>query len=334
MPPLNYVNLAKLLIGGGASAFNYFNQRNQLRDQLGEAQGQLGAERARSAQAMKTLKDTQYDVTAANRRALDLGMQDPAAAAERQRQLRREASTVGALQSGGARALIGGLGAAQQQAADNTARIEADSLARKQQALQTFGALEQDARNKTIAKDLGIAEFELGRSLTRGDAAETKAADLRAKQREFRRDGITGALTTAGSLLGSGLLQGGGTEGQEGMQNFFNQISNLFNQGGGSGSNLDMIAQMADTAANDPLVQGNGPVFQGSDEQGGMISPGEFSHKRNPIDMVQKGAKVGELTGGEVILNPKQEKKVAMESPYFRQLLKKFKADAAKRNNK
>ena len=111
------------------------------------------------------------------------------------------------------------------------------------------------------------------------------------------------------------------------MQNFFSSIKNLFNQGGGSGSNLDMIAQMADTAANDPLVQGN-------DEQGGMISPGEFSHKRNPIDMVQKGAKVGELTGGEVILNPKQEKKVATESPYFRQLLKKFKADAAKRNNK
>tara|TARA_R100000406_G_scaffold74973_1_gene55335 strand:+ start:3175 stop:4158 length:984 start_codon:yes stop_codon:yes gene_type:complete len=327
MPPLNYVNLAKLLIGGGASAFNYFNQRNQLRDQLGEAQGQLGAERARSAQAMKTLKDTQYDVTAANRRALDLGMQDPAAAAERQRQLRREASTVGALQAGGARALIGGLGAAQQQAADTTARIEADSLARKQQALQTFGALEQAARDKTIAKDLGIAEFELGRSLSRGDVAETKAADLRAQQRQFRRDGITGALTTAGSLLGSGLLQGGGTEGQEGVQNFFNQISNLFNQGGGSGSNLDMIAQMADTAANDPLVQGN-------NKQGGMISPGEFSHKRNPIDMVQKGNKVGELTGGEVILNPKQEKKVAMESPYFRQLLKKFKADASKRNNK
>ena len=63
-----------------------------------------------------------------------------------------------------------------------------------------------------------------------------------------------------------------------------------------------MIAQMADTAANDPLVQGN-------DEQGGMISPGEFSHKRNPIDMVQKGAKVGELTGGEVILNQSKRRK-------------------------
>ena len=224
MPPLNYVNLAKMLIGGGASAFNYFNQRNQLRDQLGEAQGQLGAERARSAEAMKTLKDTQYDVSAANRRALDLGMQDPAAAAERQRQLRREASTVGALQSGGARALIGGLGAAQQQAADNTARIEADSLARKQQALQTFGALEQAAQDRTTAKDLGIAEFQLGRSLSRGDAAETKAADLRAQQQQLRRDGITGALTTAGNLLGSGLLQGGGTEGQDAMQNFFSSI--------------------------------------------------------------------------------------------------------------
>ena len=188
------------------------------------------------------------------------------------------------------------MGAAQQQAADNTARIEADSLARKQQALQTFGALEQVARDKTIAKDLGIAEFELGRSLTRGDAAETKAADLRAQQRQLRRDGITGALMTAGNLLGSGLLQGGGDEGTD----FFKNIRNLFNQapdamqaiaptqiaGGGAGGNTGGL--MLGGGSN----VGNLP-FQGSNKQGGMISPGEFSHKRNPIDMVQKGAKVG-----------------------------------------
>ena len=62
-----------------------------------------------------------------------------------------------------------------------------------------------------------------------------------------------------------------------------------------------------------------------------MVSPGEFSHKTNPIDMIRKGEKVGELTGGEVILNPSQEKKVAAESPYFRSLMKKFQADAKKK---
>lgn len=38
-------------------------------------------------------------------------------------------------------------------------------------------------------------------------------------------------------------------------------------------------------------------------EDGG-VTPGEFSHEENPIDMVQDGEKVGEATGGELILPP------------------------------
>ena len=35
-------------------------------------------------------------------------------------------------------------------------------------------------------------------------------------------------------------------------------------------------------------------------------TPGEFSHDDNPIDIVQEGAKIGEMTGGEYIFNPEQ----------------------------
>jgi len=59
-------------------------------------------------------------------------------------------------------------------------------------------------------------------------------------------------------------------------------------------------------------------------KDGGMMTGGKFSHKANPIDIVQKGEKIGEMTGGEVILNPKQQAAVASQSPYFKQLLKKF----------
>lgn len=59
-------------------------------------------------------------------------------------------------------------------------------------------------------------------------------------------------------------------------------------------------------------------------EKGGMITDGKFSHKSNPIDIIQAGRKVGEMTGGEVILNPEQQKKLSKESKYFRSLLKKF----------
>ena len=56
----------------------------------------------------------------------------------------------------------------------------------------------------------------------------------------------------------------------------------------------------------------------------GMKTKGEFSHETNPIDLVDKnGEKVGEATGGEYIINPKQAKAISKESKYFRNLLKK-----------
>jgi hypothetical protein len=59
-------------------------------------------------------------------------------------------------------------------------------------------------------------------------------------------------------------------------------------------------------------------------QEGGMITGGKFDHKTNPIDIIHAGRKVGEMTGGEVILNPSQQKKLSKESAYFRSLLKKF----------
>lgn len=45
-------------------------------------------------------------------------------------------------------------------------------------------------------------------------------------------------------------------------------------------------------------------------ENGAKIkkTPGKFSHKSNPIDIMKDGAKIGEMTGGEYIFNPSQAK--------------------------
>ncbi len=61
-------------------------------------------------------------------------------------------------------------------------------------------------------------------------------------------------------------------------------------------------------------------------------TPGEFSHDTNPIDIVREGAKIGEMTGGELIFNPEQSGKMermAAEGDtelhkYMRSLFKKF----------
>ncbi len=77
-------------------------------------------------------------------------------------------------------------------------------------------------------------------------------------------------------------------------------------------------------------------------EQGAKVTPGEFSHESNPIDIVQGGNKIGEMTGGEYIFNPTQAKKMMSEagkgdSPlhkFVRKTLNRFHKDAAKHEGK
>jgi hypothetical protein len=52
----------------------------------------------------------------------------------------------------------------------------------------------------------------------------------------------------------------------------------------------------------------------GFNDGGVMKTPGEFSHKKNPIDIMKDGTKIGEMTGGEYILNPEQSD--AIEDAY------------------
>lgn len=65
-------------------------------------------------------------------------------------------------------------------------------------------------------------------------------------------------------------------------------------------------------------------------EQGGMMTNGEFNHDTNPIDIVQNGVKVGEATGEEYIINPKQASRIAEQSTFARKLFKRFEKNAKK----
>lgn len=69
---------------------------------------------------------------------------------------------------------------------------------------------------------------------------------------------------------------------------------------------------------------GTGQPTAPATAQKGMKTPGTFSHKKNPMAIMAKdGTMVGEMTGGEVILNPEQTQKIAKQSEYMRNLLKK-----------
>lgn len=79
-------------------------------------------------------------------------------------------------------------------------------------------------------------------------------------------------------------------------------------------------AQMRGRAADDAKFEANVALGESLTDTGlGLLAekgakvkktPGSFSHKSNPIDIVRQGAKIGEMTGGEYIINPAQAKKI------------------------
>jgi len=74
-----------------------------------------------------------------------------------------------------------------------------------------------------------------------------------------------------------------------------------------------------------------GKIEVNTGEEEAQETPGEFNHDTNPIDIVQEGEKIGEMTGGEYIFNPEQaetlrELSMQGDSPlheFIRELLSK-----------
>jgi len=296
--------LATAIATLGPAAAKYFGARaaaKQLRQDPNEV----------SAQFDQLKKDMpQYGVGSAWNEYLAMSKQDPAADMERQIAAEQEASSIGALKSGGAKALLGGLGASQRAAAQNRMGIEADSARRQQSALQSFAGQQQrvDDANTRAMQQLGLSQFEAERG------AEQYNRNLDAQQKMALGDAIGAGL----GMFGQGLLKKGApdTGGGSFGAGAFGGAGNTLQSGyGGLDSGFD-ASQYGGLTALQKLQMGF--------KQGGMLTPGEFSHETNPIDMMKEGAKVGEMTGGEAILNPEQQKKTASQSPYFRKLMREF----------
>jgi len=248
----------------------------------GEFYGDLKERGESEAKKARKARDS-YGLGSTYRKYLDMAMQDPTADLRRQQEERRQASNLGALQSGGARALLGGLQAQSQGAADRMNQISADEAARRASAFSTVGQAEQ----RVLENKARFAESDL-----------TSARDLAGLglQGQFR-------ASQARKQVGNDLLIGGvGALGQAAG-------AGLFGDGSGEGSVKDLLAKLG----------------QGL-ENGGKVekTPGEFSHESNPIDIMQEGAKIGEMTGGEYVINPEQARKIAQQSKFASQLFKKF----------
>jgi hypothetical protein len=297
---------AMLLLNAGITAAKGISSgisaRSQAEDQRERAQNAYNAASA-EYERLRAQGLPEYKIGSSYKKYLDMARRDPVADMQRRIAAEQEASNIQALKSGGARALIGGLSGVSRAAAQNRSGIEAESYGRMQDALKTYAGEEQSVMDANTRA--ALAQYKADLLYSRG-AADTAmgliygAEDAkRAANQEFINTGI--------DLLGMGLghTQAFGGPGYG---------------GGGGGANAPVDTGTFSDAELDYMM---GPQFG---EQGMKVSktPGPFSHATNPIHIVRNGRKIGEMTGGEVILNPDQEKKVASQSPYFRQLLRKF----------
>jgi len=241
-----------------------------------------------------------------------------------QREITRQLGTsVGALQQAGGRALLGGIGAATQQAALMGER------AAQSQAQTQLGALTQ------------LGQAELSTQSLREQRYQTELAT----QRELRAQAEAGAGAGLGNIIGGALSFGTvglgaagalGGDIKKAMLGDFSKTGKTDTEPSTEpvASGKKLLPDVTTGLRKQTQMQRNAELFTEKNkprlikstaqellerglpvevygEKGAVVkTDGEFSHKTNPIDLVQNGQKVGEATGGEYIFNPEQSKKM------------------------
>jgi len=164
----------------------------------------------------------------------------------------------------------------------------------------TMSALSKDPRNalsamKELNKQAGAQDLAL---LDKQQSAKTSAMENLAKEQ--------GDVQDSKVKIAEGQLEGIRGEKAAGQQNIFSGLEDVasgIGAGGikqfGSLFNKEKTTAYGKEGANIKAKEG-GKI----DAEEGGVTPGEFDHDSNPIDMVQDGEKVGEATGGELILPP------------------------------
>lgn len=222
------------------------------------------------------------------------------------------AGTTEALSGAGGRALLGGIGAATQQAQRQAQGIADIQQQRQTEALQGLAAAQERTR--------GIQENRLGMK----EARFQNQLQMAQGARDAAIQTIAGGIGNIGSAaiygFGGGKGGGGGASTPAGTTVSPGLQKTISQQG-----NLELGILPENLRNRKPLTA----------EKGGKVmkTPGEFSHKTNPIDIMRNGKKIAEATGGEYIFNPKQmsniKKYVATDDKsklhsYVKALIKRF----------
>lgn len=285
--------LTLALIASGAQAAAGIGQAA-----FGASQQRRGRQALAAAYEAPTGKPSEYAELLKQARASDL-------AQRRIDEINRSmASSTAALQQAGSRGVIGGIGAV----------TEAGSRAKT-------GVLSQQQSEIMRALQANISGAENERSRQIGRQNQERAMAQRAIE--------AGVQNIAGGLgdIGSAAITGADAFGKlpkaptpdtavrakrmstELQEDIFNQASKMEQQPNFQGLTRDEFKKLMEGVSELSLegMEELEPVFK---KGGVQKTPGTFSHSKNPIDIMQKGAKIGEMTGGEYIFNPNQAKQM------------------------
>jgi len=188
---------------------------------------------------------------------------------------RSMATSTAALQQSGSRGVIGGIGA-----------VTAAGAGAKTQALSQ----QQQEILQSLSRATTGAEYQRRRDVMR----QTREQDLAINAIQAGAQNITGGV---GDVMQAGL--GFAQAKQEGLLESSNELGLKPRK-----------SQVTDVIKEEEDI--NKPNYEFVAKKGAKVkkTPGEFSHSSNPIDIMKDGAKIGEMTGGEYIFNPKQAKQM------------------------
>jgi len=288
------------LIAGGAQAVTGLGTAA-----FGASQRRRGNQALAAAYEAPTGKPSEYAELLKQARASDL-------AQRRIDEINRSmATSTAALQQAGSRGVIGGIGAV----------TEAGSRA-------TTGALSQQQAEIMRALEANVQGAERER--------------YRQTQRQIREEGLAQRSIEAGIQniatglgdIGQAAITGVEAYGMmnpsapvdkaqrraqrmstETQQDIFNQATSGMTAAKSpmeSALSKDQFKKLAEGFTGELSLEGLEELQQIPQYKYGGVkkTPGEFSHNKNPIDIMQEGAKIGEMTGGEYIFNPKQAKQM------------------------
>jgi len=169
-------------------------------------------------------------------------------------------------------------------------RLEDSNLASQASAMRNLARDPRAALAGTMGLQRQSRKQELDLLGTKQDAKTKAMENLGRQQESAQRDVETQRLKVAGDEV-AGIK----SEMAAGQQNIYSGMENQYSAG------AEAANYFQDTAKD---IIGTVLKKGGKVGEDGGVTPGEFDHKGNPIDMVQDGKKIGEATGGELILPP------------------------------